>query len=45
MRYGLEYGYGGMMAGFGGALCVITWIVVIIDLILVGIWLWKQIQK
>ena len=45
MGYGLGYGYGGMMVGSGGVLCVITWIVVIVDLVLVGIWLWKQIQK
>jgi len=38
------YNYGGMMGGFGG-LGLITWTVVIIDLILLGIWLWKQIQK
>ena len=34
----------GMMGGaglFGG----ITWLVVIVDLVLVGVWLWKQIQK
>jgi len=33
-----------MMGGMGlfGA---ITWLVIIIDLILVGIWLWQQISK
>jgi len=38
-------GYSGwsMMGGFGGA-SIVMWIVVI-DLILLGIWLWKQIQK
>jgi len=37
-------GYGGMMGGVGifGSL---FGIVVLIDLVLLGIWLWKQIQK
>jgi len=41
----MGWGYGNMMAGgfwFFGSL---LWIVVFIDLILFGIWLWKQIQK
>lgn len=44
MSYG---GYGNMMGGnFGvGYLGIITWIVVLVDLILLGIWLWKQINK
>ena len=32
-----------MMGGFGGA-SIVMW-VVLVDLILLGIWLWKQIQK
>jgi len=36
------YGYGGMM---GGGLGVIIHIVVVIDLVLLGIWLYKQINK
>jgi hypothetical protein len=44
MGYG--YGYGGWgMADGVGVLGVITWLVVIIDLILAGIWLWQQISK
>jgi len=41
MMYG--YNYGDMMGagGFG----LITWLVIFIDLILLGIWLWKQIKK
>ncbi|KKR93081.1 MAG: hypothetical protein UU73_C0001G0262 [Candidatus Daviesbacteria bacterium GW2011_GWA1_41_61] len=43
------YGNGGMMGwGGGGALFglgLIFWLVLLIDLILLGIWLWKQIQK
>lgn len=35
---------GGMMGGFG-ILGTIFWIVLLVDLILLGIWLWKQIQK
>ena len=51
MMYGLYNGvggysgWGGMMAGGFGLLCIITWIVVIVDLILVGMWLYKQIKK
>lgn len=38
------YGNWGMMGGVG-ALGVITWLVVVVDLVLLGIWLWKQINK
>lgn len=37
-------GYGGMMAGWG-AFGIITWIVVLADLILLGVWLWQHIEK
>jgi len=40
MGYG--YGYGGMMGGGFGSIVAI---VVTIDLILLGIWLYKQINK
>ena len=38
------FSYGGMMGGVGvwGGL---VGLIVIIDLVLVGIWLWKQINK
>lgn len=36
--------YGSGMAWFG-ILGLIFWLVVLIDLILLGIWLWKLIQK
>lgn len=36
------YGYGGMMGGGWGAIVAI---VVTIDLVLLGIWLYKQINK
>jgi len=39
-------GYSGWgMMGGPGSFGFITWIVVLVDLILVGIWLWKQINK
>lgn len=39
------WGYGGMM-GYGiGILGTMFWLVTLVDLILLGIWLWKQIQK
>lgn len=38
------YGYRGMMGG-SDVLCFLLWAVVFIDLVLVGIWLWKQINK
>lgn len=42
----MPWGYGNMMSGsWGGSLGLILWIVAVIDLILLGVWLWKQIQK
>lgn len=45
-------GYGNMMGwGWGAGMTwlgffgVIFWLVLLFDLILVGIWLWQQIQK
>ncbi len=40
----MMYGYGSMMGGFG-SLGLLLWLVVFIDLVLVGVWLWKQISK
>lgn len=40
----MGYSYAGMMGGAWG-FGFITWIVVIADLVLVGIWLWQQINK
>lgn len=40
----MNFGYGGMWGGaslFG----FLTWLVVLVDLVLLGVWLWKQIQK
>lgn len=42
MGYG--EGWGMMGVGFGG-LGLITWIVVVVDLVLLGVWLWQQIKK
>lgn len=42
-------GYGNLgynMMGFGfGVLATAFWLVILVDLILLGVWLWKQIQK
>jgi len=41
-------GYGNfenMMGGGFGFLGLIFWIVILVDLILLGMWLWKQLQK
>ncbi len=40
-------GYGGSVSMMGGAglLGTLTWLVIIIDLVLVGIWLWQHISK
>ena len=43
MRYG--FGYGGMMDGGAGLFMSLGWLVFIIDLVLVGVWLWQQIKK
>ena len=43
MRYG--FGYGGMMDGGVGLFMSLVWLVFIIDLVLVGVWLWQQIKK
>lgn len=43
------WGQGGMMdwGSFGavGLLFTIFWVVLLIDLILLGFWLWKQVNK
>ncbi len=41
----MGYEYGGMMGGGFGTIAVIAWIAVTVDLVLLGIWLWKQISK
>jgi len=45
VRNMMGWGYSGMMSAGFGFLGTIVWIVVLIDLILLGIWLWKKIQK
>ena len=40
----MGYGYEGMMGGVG-AYGFITWLVILVDLVLLGIWLWQQISK
>ena len=44
MGYGYNYGFGGMMAGVG-LFGLLTWIVLIVDLVLLGVWLWKQVSE
>lgn len=43
----MDWGYSGMMGGTGafGILGSIFWIVILVDLVLLGIWLWKQLQR
>jgi len=39
-------GYGGWgMMGSAGFLGLLTWLVLFIDLVLVGVWLWQRISK
>ena len=37
-------GYGGFGMGSMGLFGLLTWLVVIVDLVLVGIWLWHHIS-
>ncbi len=39
------YGGGWGMMGGAGVLGLLTWTVVFIDLILLGLWLWRHIDK
>lgn len=46
----MGWGNGNMMnwgqgAGFFGILVSIFWVVVLVDLVLLGVWLWKKIEK
>lgn len=34
-----------MMSSTTGVLGIFTWFVILVDLVLLGIWLWKQISK
>lgn len=42
MGYGYNGGWG--MMGGAGVFGFITWIVVLADLVLLGVWLWKKIK-
>lgn len=46
MMYGFTngYGWGSMMGGYG-SFGFIAWFIILVDLILLGIWLWQQITK
>jgi len=43
----MGWGYGSMMGcgGWFGSLAFVLWVVFFIDLVLLGLWLWKQIGK
>lgn len=41
----MGWNYGGLMFEGFGFFASLLWIVVLIDLILLGFWLWKQINK
>jgi len=45
MGYGNWGGYSGMMNSGFGVLATAFWLVILFDLILLGIWFWKQINK
>ena len=40
----MGYGYGGMMGGMG-IFGLLIGFIILVDLVLVGIWLWQQISK
>ncbi|MBI2036997.1 MAG: hypothetical protein HYT14_01390 [Candidatus Liptonbacteria bacterium] len=44
MGFGNSWGYGSMMGGVG-SLGFLIWLVLFVDLVLVGVWLWQQITK
>lgn len=37
--------YGGMMGGMGGIFMFLVMAIVLVDLVLLGMWLWKQVKK
>lgn len=44
----MGYGFSNMMGASGGVFGLvgsIVWLVILTDLVLLGIWLWKQISK
>lgn len=43
MMYGYN-GYSGIMGG-AGVFMLLTWLVIVVDLILVGVWLWQHISR
>lgn len=44
MGFNSNWGYGSMMGGTG-VFGEIVWIIIFVDLVLVGVWLWHQITK
>lgn len=43
--YGNMMGWGGADFGGYGLFAFLTWLIIFIDLILLGVWLWRQLQK
>lgn len=41
----MGYGYGGGHMEGMSILGLLTWLVVLVDLALIGVWLWKQVTK
>lgn len=43
----MGWNYGNMMGNWGGfgLVASLLWFVILADLVLLGVWLWKQIQK
>lgn len=42
---GFNTGWSAMMSNGYGGFSFITWLVVTVDLVLLGIWLWQRIKK
>lgn len=48
MGYGYMYKGALMGGGWGpeyGILCFLTWVLIVIDLALLGVWLWQKIER
>lgn len=41
----MMYGYGSMIGSGGGTLGFLALFVVLVDLVLIGVWLWQHIEK
>lgn len=41
----MMYGYGSMMSGGFWPFSLLTWLVVFVDLVLLGVFLWQRVAK